>query len=146
MLEAQLAYYLNRYLGTYVEGLNQRDLKVSVFRGDVVLKNLKLKPEALADLNLPISVKAGLLGSLTLKVTSLRPHAWQSPWPGVPFGNAKPLVVIFWPIANTSCLANLHQGTFCALPLGMVLRPCDCLLLCKVMLRLFDTVICHVVS
>ena len=68
MLEAQLAYYLNRYLGTYVEGLNQRDLKVSVFRGDVVLKNLKLKPEALADLNLPISVKAGLLGSLTLKV------------------------------------------------------------------------------
>ena len=71
MLEAQLAYYLNRYLGTYVEGLNQRDLKVSVFRGDVVLKNLKLKPEALADLNLPISVKAGLLGSLTLKVTCL---------------------------------------------------------------------------
>ncbi|KAK9834254.1 hypothetical protein WJX81_000411 [Elliptochloris bilobata] len=68
MLEAQLAYYLNRYLGTYVEGLNQRDLKVSVFRGDVVLKNLKLKPEALADLNLPISIKAGLLGSLTLKI------------------------------------------------------------------------------
>ena len=68
MLEAQVAYYLNRYLGTYVEGLNQRDLKISVFKGDVVLKNLKLKPEALADLNLPISVKAGLLGSLTLKV------------------------------------------------------------------------------
>ena len=67
MLEAQVAYYLNRYLGTYVEGLNQRDLKISVFKGDVVLKNLRLKPEALADLNLPISVKAGLLGSLTLK-------------------------------------------------------------------------------
>ncbi len=67
MLESQVAYYLNRYLGTYVEGLNQRDLKISVFKGDVVLKNLRLKPEALADLNLPISVKAGLLGSLTLK-------------------------------------------------------------------------------
>ena len=68
MFEAQLAYYLNRYLGTYVQGLDTKSLKISVFKGDVTLRNLKLKPEALADLNLPITVKAGLLGSLTLKV------------------------------------------------------------------------------
>lgn len=71
MFEAQLAYYLNRYLGTYVQGLDTKSLKISVFKGDVTLRNLKLKPEALADLNLPITVKAGLVGSLTLKVGTL---------------------------------------------------------------------------
>ena len=97
MLEAQLGgCCLNRYLGTYVEGLNQRDLKVSVFRGNVVLKNLKLKPEALADLNLPISVKAGLLGSLTLKVTCLASFLYMAiPLARCPSGNAKPLVASF---------------------------------------------------
>lgn len=68
MFEAQLAYYLNKYIGAYVQGLDPQSLKISVFKGDVVLRNLKLKPEALADLNLPITVKSGLLGSLTLKV------------------------------------------------------------------------------
>ena len=68
MFEAQLAFYLNKYLGTYVQGLDTKSLKISVFKGDVTLRNLKLKPEALADLNLPITVKAGLIGSLTLKV------------------------------------------------------------------------------
>ncbi|KAK9858457.1 hypothetical protein WJX84_002370 [Apatococcus fuscideae] len=68
MFEAQLAFYLNKYLGAYVYGVDAHSLKVSVFKGDVVLENLQLKPEALADLNLPVVVKAGLLGSLKLKV------------------------------------------------------------------------------
>ena len=33
-----------------------------------MLKNLRLKPDALAELDLPLTVKAGLLGTLTLKV------------------------------------------------------------------------------
>lgn len=83
MFESQLAYYLNRYLGAYVEGLDPQSLKISVFKGDVVLRNLKLRPEALADLNLPITVKSGLLGTLTLKVRysmsiSLHPKRHQA--------------------------------------------------------------------
>ena len=70
MFEAQVAYYLNNYLGKYVLGLDPQSLKISVFKGDVVLRNLKLKAEALADLDLPITVKSGLLGSLTLKVST----------------------------------------------------------------------------
>lgn len=68
MLEGQVAFYLNKYLGSYVYGLDTQSLKISVFKGDVQLNNLHLKPEALNALNLPITVKAGLLGSLTLKV------------------------------------------------------------------------------
>lgn len=36
--------------------------------GDVVLKDLKLKAEALNALKLPVTVKAGFVGTITLKV------------------------------------------------------------------------------
>lgn len=73
MFEAQVAFYLNKYLGQYVSGLDAESLKISVWKGDVELRNLVLKPEALAGLNLPITVKSGLLGRLTLKVSGARP-------------------------------------------------------------------------
>jgi predicted cupin superfamily sugar epimerase len=41
---------------------------VSVCKGDVVLKDLKLKAEALNSLRLPVTVKAGFVGTITLKV------------------------------------------------------------------------------
>ncbi len=68
MFEAQVAYYLNKYLGKYLYGLDAESLKISVWNGNVQLKNLSLRPEALGELGLPITVKAGLLGRLTLKV------------------------------------------------------------------------------
>ncbi|GIL65098.1 hypothetical protein Vafri_18864, partial [Volvox africanus] len=68
MFEAQVAYYLNKYLGKYLQGLDADSLRISVWRGDVELRNLSLRPEALQDLDLPVTVKAGLLGRLTLKV------------------------------------------------------------------------------
>ncbi|XP_047340944.1 uncharacterized protein LOC124944671 [Impatiens glandulifera] len=68
MLEDQVAYLLQRYLGNYVKGLNKEALKISVWQGDVELNNMQLKPEALNALKLPVKVKAGFLGSLKLKV------------------------------------------------------------------------------
>lgn len=40
--------------------------------GDVELKNMQLKPEALNALKLPVKVKAGFLGSVKLKVGVLK--------------------------------------------------------------------------
>ncbi|OIV92802.1 hypothetical protein TanjilG_00936 [Lupinus angustifolius] len=68
MLEDQVAYLLQRYLGNYIRGLNKEALKISVWKGDVELKNMQLKPEALNALKLPVKVKAGFLGSVKLKV------------------------------------------------------------------------------
>ncbi|VFQ66400.1 unnamed protein product [Cuscuta campestris] len=68
MLEDQVAYLLQRYLGNYVSGLNKEALKISVWQGDVELTNMQLKPEALNALKLPVKVKAGFLGSVKLKV------------------------------------------------------------------------------
>lgn len=39
-------------------------------QGDVVLKDLKLKAEALNSLKLPVTVKAGFVGKITLKVVT----------------------------------------------------------------------------
>jgi vacuolar protein sorting-associated protein 13A/C len=68
MFEAQIAYYLNEYLGKYVEGIDRESLNISIYAGDVVLRNLRLKQDALEELDLPVTVQAGMLGSLTLKV------------------------------------------------------------------------------
>jgi hypothetical protein len=73
MFEAQVAWYLNAYLGKYLSGLDAESLKISVWKGDVQLRNLHLKPEALNGLDLPVTVKAGLLGKLTLKVSTSDP-------------------------------------------------------------------------
>lgn len=68
MLEDQVAYLLQKYLGNYVRGLNKEALKISVWKGDVELTNMQLRPEALNALKLPVKVKAGFLGSVKLKV------------------------------------------------------------------------------
>lgn len=36
MLEDQVAYLLQRYLGNYVRGLNKEALKISVWQGEIV--------------------------------------------------------------------------------------------------------------
>jgi len=43
MLESIVSALLEKYLGDYVEGLQTENLKLSIFSGDVVLENLKLK-------------------------------------------------------------------------------------------------------
>ncbi|KAM1191559.1 hypothetical protein PS2_011822 [Malus domestica] len=68
MFEAYVLHLLRRYLGEYVHGLSVEALRISVWQGDVVLKDLKLKAEALNSLKLPVTVKAGFIGTITLKV------------------------------------------------------------------------------
>lgn len=68
MFEAHVLHLLRKYLGEYVDGLSTEALRISVWKGDVVLKDLQLKAEALNSLKLPVTVKAGFVGTITLKV------------------------------------------------------------------------------
>ncbi len=68
MFEERAAAGLQGLLGDYVHGKDADALRISVWRGDVVLRNLRLRPEALRGLGLPVSVQAGLLGELRMKV------------------------------------------------------------------------------
>jgi hypothetical protein len=45
--------------------------------GDVVLKNLQLKPAALAKLKLPVVVQSGVVGTLRLKARARRRRSRQ---------------------------------------------------------------------
>ena len=92
MFEDLVSNLLSTYLGDYLEGLTKSDLKISLWKGDVELRNLvwslywvelqRVKTEALDFLNLPIQVKDGFVGKLTLKVymyTSYN-NTLQIPW------------------------------------------------------------------
>ena len=68
MFEGKLTSVLNQLLGEYVHGISAKDLSVAVFKGDVVLKNLRLKTEALNALDLPFVVRSGLVGKLSLQI------------------------------------------------------------------------------
>eukprot|EP00741_Cyanophora_paradoxa_P004884 tig00000849_g4739.t1 len=68
MFEKIVADLLDRYLGKYVKGFNREQLNIGVWKGDIRLEKLELRPESLDSLNLPITVRRGYLGKLTLKV------------------------------------------------------------------------------
>lgn len=68
MLEGVLAGILNKFLASYVDNLNTSQLNVAIWNGDVKLRNLRLKRSALDRLRLPIDVKEGYLGQLTMTI------------------------------------------------------------------------------
>lgn len=68
MLEGLVAGLLNRFLGMYVKNFDPAQLKVGIWSGDVKLRDLELRKEALDQLKLPINVVEGHLGELTLVI------------------------------------------------------------------------------
>ncbi|KAI9287283.1 vacuolar protein sorting-associated protein vps13 [Umbelopsis sp. AD052] len=68
MLESLVTTLLNRFLGAYVSNLNYNQLKIGIWSGDVVLRDLQLKREALDKFDLPVDVLEGHLGELTLSI------------------------------------------------------------------------------
>ncbi|KAF5306759.1 hypothetical protein FQA39_LY01517 [Lamprigera yunnana] len=68
VFESIVTDVLNRFLGDYVENLDSKQLKLGIWGGDVVLKDLVLKPAALDELNLPVQTVYGRLGQLVLKI------------------------------------------------------------------------------
>ena len=74
MLEGLVAGLLNRFLGMYVKNFDAKQLNVGIWNGDVKLRNLELRKEALDQMHLPVNVVEGHLGQLTMSIpwTNLR--------------------------------------------------------------------------
>ncbi|CAI5481287.1 unnamed protein product [Closterium sp. Yama58-4] len=68
MLEDKLTSILQKYLGEYFSGLSKEALKVSVWKGDIELKNISLRPEALRRLQLPVVIKSGIVKALRVQI------------------------------------------------------------------------------
>src|SRR2546423_4775347 len=68
MLEGLVANLLNRFLGMYVKNFDPKQLHVGIWSGNVTLRNLELRKEALDQLHLPLNVVKGHLGQLALSI------------------------------------------------------------------------------
>ncbi|KKK20473.1 hypothetical protein ARAM_004467 [Aspergillus rambellii] len=68
MLEGLVANLLNRFLGIYVKDFDATQLNIGIWSGDVKLRNLELRREALDQLRLPLNVVEGHVGQLTLSI------------------------------------------------------------------------------
>ncbi|KAI9340870.1 hypothetical protein BDR26DRAFT_820276 [Obelidium mucronatum] len=68
MFESVVSLLLNKFLGDYVLDLENNQLNIGIWSGDVVLHNLRLKREALDKFNLPVDVVEGFLGALTISI------------------------------------------------------------------------------
>ncbi|KAH8145466.1 uncharacterized protein LAJ45_10436 [Morchella importuna] len=68
MLEGLIATLMNRFLGMYIKNFDSKQLNVGIWSGDVKLRNLELKKEALDQMKLPLNVSEGHLGQLTLQI------------------------------------------------------------------------------
>ncbi|KAJ5482720.1 hypothetical protein N7539_006166 [Penicillium diatomitis] len=68
MLEGLVANLLNRFLGIYVKNFDAKQLNIGIWSGDVKLRNLELRREALDQLHLPLNVVEGHVGQLTLSI------------------------------------------------------------------------------
>uniref|UniRef100_A0A3Q1IKJ5 Uncharacterized protein n=1 Tax=Anabas testudineus TaxID=64144 RepID=A0A3Q1IKJ5_ANATE len=68
VFESVVVDVLNRFLGDYVVNLDSSQLKLGIWGGDAVLKNLEIKENALSQLDIPFKVRAGHIGRLQLKI------------------------------------------------------------------------------
>ncbi|KAK5174294.1 Vacuolar protein sorting-associated protein 13 [Saxophila tyrrhenica] len=68
MLESLVANLLNRFLGLYVRNFDPKQLNVGIWSGDVKLRDLELRREALDQFHLPLNVVEGHISSLTLTI------------------------------------------------------------------------------
>lgn len=71
MLKSRLYEYLKKYLGEYLYGLEESQLDVALLSGRLNFSNANFKPakvnELLLSLGLPITLKAGFIGSLHIQ-------------------------------------------------------------------------------
>ncbi|XP_068165987.1 intermembrane lipid transfer protein VPS13A [Antennarius striatus] len=68
VFESLVVDVLNRFLGDYVVNLDSSQLKLGIWGGDVVLRNLEIKENALSELDIPFKVRAGHIERLELKI------------------------------------------------------------------------------
>ncbi|CAK86161.1 unnamed protein product (macronuclear) [Paramecium tetraurelia] len=68
MFEKILQRILFTYFGKFITGFDQTNLQLGIWNGNVVIENVALKQEILADLELPLELKFSSIGRLILKI------------------------------------------------------------------------------
>lgn len=68
MFEALAERLLNSILGEYIENFSAENLKIGIWSGEVVLRNVVLKPSVIRKLNLPLAIRYSRLGCLRMNI------------------------------------------------------------------------------
>lgn len=68
MFEKLVESVLEEYVSEWIDGLDSEKMKVALFGGKVEFRDLRLKTSSLDQFQLPLAVKAGTVGRLSLKV------------------------------------------------------------------------------
>ena len=73
-----MTWFLNNYLGSYLENVDTHQLSVSLLQGEVDLENVPLRKDALRFIEPCVEVKSGVVGhiKLTIPVSRLRSEPW----------------------------------------------------------------------
>ena len=76
MIKGQLFQYINQYLGEYLYGFNQDQLKLGLLSGSLKLRNLTFRPDKINDhllmMRSPVFLKAGIIGNITIDVKLIK--------------------------------------------------------------------------
>jgi vacuolar protein sorting-associated protein 13A/C len=68
MFEKILEKILLNYFGKFISGLDKNNLHLGVWKGDVTIENVNLKPECVDMLGLPLKILFSNVGKLSLKI------------------------------------------------------------------------------
>jgi vacuolar protein sorting-associated protein 13A/C len=71
MVDSVLSPILGKVLADYFFNFNSRNFKTNFFKGEISLSNLIFNQNILRGLSLPLRLKFGMLGNLTLQLPSL---------------------------------------------------------------------------
>lgn len=64
MFEALLEKILLSYFGKFITGLDKNNLHLGVWKGDVVIENVNIKPEVMDMLDIPLIIFFSNLGKM----------------------------------------------------------------------------------
>ena len=65
MFEGILAKFLNKLLGKYISNLENKQLEVAVWKGDVKMSNLVIRQDAFQQLDIPFQITDGILKTIS---------------------------------------------------------------------------------
>ncbi|CAG7684383.1 unnamed protein product [Allacma fusca] len=72
MWETFISWYINTYLGKYVENLNSQQLSFALRQGELELENVPLKKNIFRSWGLPVEVRSGVVGRIRIEFNILK--------------------------------------------------------------------------
>ncbi|CAF3303475.1 unnamed protein product, partial [Rotaria sp. Silwood2] len=68
VFEHLAAFFIDKFLGNYIEDFDSHQLKIHLWTGDIILENVHLKTNALNDFNVPLEIITGYLEKLRIHI------------------------------------------------------------------------------